>query len=218
MSSPCSIAGLGLHLPRTAVPNTELERFVDTTDEWIRTRTGITSRYFSQPDEPCSVLAHQAACKALANAGVSPGDLTHIIVGTCSGDYNIPSTSCLVQDMLGLKGIPSFDLAAACSGFIYALETARALTFLHPQARILVIGSEVVTSRVNFEDRSTCVLFGDGAGAAVVTGAAHPGPVRVLDVMLKADGSVGNLLTIHGGAPPAGLCWVGPSALNISYR
>ncbi|KAF5048181.1 3-oxoacyl-[acyl-carrier-protein] synthase 3 [anaerobic digester metagenome] len=101
--------------------------------------------------------------------------------------------------MLGVKGLPAFDLAAACSGFLYCLETARAFTCLHPEARILVVGSEVVTSRINFEDRTTCVLFGDGAGAAVVTGQANPGPIKVLDAMLKADGSVGNLLTVHGG-------------------
>ncbi|MDP3428742.1 MAG: beta-ketoacyl-ACP synthase 3, partial [Desulfomicrobium sp.] len=115
------------------------------------------------------------------------------------GDYNMPSTSCLLQDLLGLKGLPAFDLAAACSGFLYCLETARAYTCLYPDARILVVGSEVTTARINFEDRTTCVLFGDGAGAAVVTGQANPGRIRVVDAMLKADGSVGGLLTIHGG-------------------
>jgi len=199
MSSPCFISGLGLHLPRQLVTNADLERTVDTSDEWIVTRTGIKTRHFAQEDEPCSVLAHQAALKALANAGITAQDLTHIIVGTFSGDYNLPTTSCLLQDMLGVKGLPAFDLAAACSGFLYSLETARAYTSLYPEAKILVVGSEVATSRINFEDRTTCVLFGDGAGAAVVTGQACPGRVRVIDVMLKADGSVGNLLTIHGG-------------------
>jgi 3-oxoacyl-[acyl-carrier-protein] synthase-3 len=199
MSSPCYISGLGLHLPRTVVTNADLERSVDTTDEWIVTRTGITARYFAQDDEPCSVLAFNAALKALDDAGLTPQDLTHIFVGTFSGDYNLPTTACLLQDMLGLKGLPAFDLAAACSGFLYCLETARAFTCLHPEARVLVVGSEVCTSRINFEDRTTCVLFGDGAGAAVVTGAANPGPIKVIDAMLKADGSVGSLLTIHGG-------------------
>lgn len=199
MSSPCFITGLGLHLPRTLVTNADLERIVDTSDEWILTRTGIGARYFAQEDEPCSVLAYHAACKALENAGLTAQDLTHIFVGTFSGDYNLPSTSCLLQDMLGLKGVPSFDLAAACSGFLYCLETARAYVSLYPDAKILIIGSEVATSRINFEDRTTCVLFGDGAGAAVVTGQANPGRIQVLDCMLKADGSVGNLLTIHGG-------------------
>jgi 3-oxoacyl-[acyl-carrier-protein] synthase III len=199
MSSPCFISGLGLHLPRTLVTNSDMEKIVDTSDEWIRTRTGISSRYFAQDDEPCSVLAYHAACKALENAGMSAQDLTHIFVGTFSGDYNMPSTSCLLQDLLGLKGLPAFDLAAACSGFLYCLETARAYTCLYPDARILVVGSEVTTSRINFEDRTTCVLFGDGAGAAVVTGQANPGRIRVIDAMLKADGSVGGLLTIHGG-------------------
>jgi 3-oxoacyl-[acyl-carrier-protein] synthase-3 len=199
MSSPCFISGLGLHLPRTTMTNADLERIVDTSDEWIVTRTGIKARHFAQDDEPCSVLAYNAACKALENAGLTPQDLTHILVGTCSGDYNLPTTACLLQDMLGLKGLPAFDLAAACSGFLYGLETARAFTSLYPDARILVVGSEVVTARVNFEDRTTCVLFGDGAGAAVVTGSGNPGRIKVVDAMLKADGSVGGLLTIHGG-------------------
>lgn len=199
MSSLCSIAGLGFHLPRTLVTNADLERTVETSDEWIRTRTGITSRHFSEPDEPCSELAYQAALQALADAGMTAEELTHIFVATCSGDYNLPNTACLVQDRLGIKGRPAFDLAAACSGFLYGLETARAFATLYPGAKILVIGSEVVTSRLNFEDRTTCVLFGDGAGAAIVTGAATGGKVRIVDAMLKADGSVGNLLTIHGG-------------------
>jgi 3-oxoacyl-[acyl-carrier-protein] synthase-3 len=199
MSSPCFISGLGLHLPRTLVTNSDMEKIVETSDEWIRTRTGISSRYFAQDDEPCSVLAYHAACKALENAGMSAQDLTHIFVGTFSGDYNMPSTSCLLQDLLGLKGLPAFDLAAACSGFLYCLETARAYTCLYPDARILVVGSEVTTSRINFEDRTTCILFGDGAGAAIVTGQDNPGRIKVLDAMLKADGSVGSLLTIHGG-------------------
>lgn len=199
MSSPCFISGLGLHLPRTAVTNADLERMVDTSDEWIVTRTGIRVRHIAQEDEPCSVLAYNAACKALENAGLVAQDLTHIIVGTFSGDYVLPSTACLLQDMLGLKGLPSFDLSAACSGFLYSLETARAFTCLHPEARVLVVGSEVVTSRVNFEDRTTCVLFGDGAGAAVVSGQANPGPIRVVDAMLKADGAAAGLLTVHGG-------------------
>jgi 3-oxoacyl-[acyl-carrier-protein] synthase-3 len=199
MPSPCFIAGLGLHLPRTLVTNSCLERFVNTSDEWIRTRTGIASRHFAQEDEPCSVLAYHAACRALENAGMTARDITHIFVGTFSGDYNLPSTSCLLQNMLRLKGIPAFDLAAACSGFLYCLETARAYVCMYPDAKILIVGSEVTTSRVNFEDRATCVLFGDGAGAAIVTGQANPGKIRILDVMLKADGSAGGFLTIRGG-------------------
>ncbi|NLV96267.1 MAG: ketoacyl-ACP synthase III [Desulfovibrionales bacterium] len=199
MSSTCTIVGLGAHLPRTIITNADMERMVDTSDEWIRTRTGINTRHFSQDNEPCSVLAHQAALKALEHAGLSAQDLTHIFVGTFSGDYNLPTTACILQDMLGLKGLPAFDLAAACSGFLYCLETARAYIALHPEACILVVGSEVTTSRLNLEDRTTCVLFGDGAGAAIVTGQPRLGGIRIVDVMLKADGSVGNLLTVHGG-------------------
>ena len=199
MSLQCHIAGLGLYLPRTVVTNADLERMVDTTDEWIRTRSGILTRHFSQDDEPCSILAFKAAEAALADAGMVPGDLTHIFVGTFSGDYNLPSTACLLQNHLGLRGIPSFDLAAACSGFLYGLETARAYAQLHPDCKILVVGSEMTTARVNFQDRTTCVLFGDGAGAAIITGAEHPTSVQVVDCLLKADGSLGDLLTVHGG-------------------
>lgn len=199
MSSTCTIVGLGSHLPRTIVTNADMERMVDTSDEWIQTRTGISTRHFSQNDEPCSVLAYHAALNALDHAGLTAQDLTHIFVGTFSGDYNLPTTACILQDMLGIKGLPAFDLAAACSGFLYGLETARAYTALYPEACILVVGSEVTTARLNFEDRTTCVLFGDGAGAAVVTGQNRPGGIQVVDAMLKADGSVGGLLTVHGG-------------------
>jgi 3-oxoacyl-[acyl-carrier-protein] synthase-3 len=199
MSPQCHIAGLGLYLPRTVVTNADLERMVDTSDEWIRTRSGIVTRHFAQDDEPCSILAHRAALAALVDAGMNPEELTHIFVGTFSGDYNLPSTACLVQDHLGIKGIPSFDLAAACSGFLYGLETARAYAQLYPDGKILVVGSETATARINFQDRGTCVLFGDGAGAAIVTGAGHPASIRVVDCLLKADGSLGGLLTVLGG-------------------
>ncbi|GAB1408939.1 ketoacyl-ACP synthase III [Desulfovibrionales bacterium] len=199
MNSACSIVGLGMHLPRTCVANAELERIVETSDEWIRSRSGIATRYFAQPDETCSMLACHAATAALNDAGMHAQELTHIFVGTFSGDYNLPTTACLLQNMLGISGIPAMDLAAACTGFLYGLESARAFTALYPEAKILVVGSEVTTSRINFEDRTTCVLFGDGAGAAIVTGAANPGSVRVCDAVLKADGSVGHLLTVQGG-------------------
>lgn len=199
MSSQCYIAGLGMYLPRQVVTNFDLEKTVDTSDEWIRTRTGITARHVASADEPCSYLAYEAARQALSHAGLTASDLTHIFVGTFSGDYSLPTTSCLLQDLLGIKGIPCMDLAAACTGFLYGLETARAYTSLYPEAKILVVGSEVATSRLNFEDRTTCVLFGDGAGAAIVTGAAHPAGIQVRDAMLKADGSAGGLLTIMGG-------------------
>lgn len=199
MSPQCHIAGLGSYLPRKIVTNADLERIVDTSDEWIRTRSGIITRHFAQEDEPCSILASHAARAALDDAGMAPEELTHIFVGTFSGDYNLPSTACLLQDHLDLKGLPACDLAAACSGFIYGLETARAFTSLYPESKILVVGSEATTARVNFQDRSTCVLFGDGAGAAIVTGAGNPTSISVLDCQLKADGSLGNLLTVHGG-------------------
>ncbi|NCC25734.1 MAG: ketoacyl-ACP synthase III [Deltaproteobacteria bacterium] len=198
MERACTIEGLGFHVPARIVTNAELETMVDTNDEWIVSRTGIRQRHVAGPGETCSELALEATRKALKNAGLVPEDLTHIILATFTPDAYIPSAACVLENKLGLKNLPAFDLYAACSGFLYALEAARAFCALHAEARILVVASEVVTSRTDFTDRSTCVLFGDGAGAAVVTNRAERG-IRIRDVMLDADGSLGDLLTVRGG-------------------
>jgi 3-oxoacyl-[acyl-carrier-protein] synthase-3 len=191
--------GLGFHIPTRRVTNADMERLVDTSDEWIVTRTGIHTRYHVEPGEACSHLAIKASQKALADADLPAEAITHVLVATFSGDTVIPSTACLVAHGLGLSRVPAMDLAAACSGFVYGLETARAITALHPEAMVLVVGSEVCSSRVDFTDRSTCVLFGDGAGAAIISVQPRPGAPVVRDVLLRADGTAGDLLTVRGG-------------------
>jgi 3-oxoacyl-[acyl-carrier-protein] synthase III len=207
MSTTISLLGLGYHLPKNILTNAELERIVDTSDEWITSRTGISERRIVGPGETCSEMALSAARKALSMADMEPGELTHIIVGTFTADSYIPSCACVLQHKLGNTRAVCLDVSAACSGFLYSLETARAMIALHPNAKILVVGSEVVSSRLNFRDRSTCVLFGDGAGAAVVAGPANgKRPLASIDdVVLHADGSHHGLLTVTGGgsaAPP----------------
>ena len=198
MISPSYINGLGFYVPERIVTNRDMENIVETSDEWITSRTGIKERRFISEGLACSDLALEASLKALADAGRTADEITHIIVGTFTPDSYCPSTACLLQDKLGIKGVPAFDLYAACSGFLYSLETARGLIALHPQAVVLVVGAEVVSSRVNFEDRTTCVLFGDGAGAAIVSG-TDTGKAKLEDVALAADGALGSLLTISGG-------------------
>ncbi|MHC1700409.1 MAG: beta-ketoacyl-ACP synthase III [Humidesulfovibrio sp.] len=202
MTTPCIIRGLGHCVPETRLTNADLERMVDTNDEWITSRTGIKERRIAAKGETCVSLSHQAALKALENAGMRAEELTHILVATFSPDAVIPSAACMLADRLGITGRMAMDISAACSGFLFALETARAFVTLHPQAKILVTATDVVSSRVDYTDRSICVLFGDGAGAAIVTAAdaaAPAGSGRVLDVLLATDGSMGELLTIKGG-------------------
>ncbi|WP_462324078.1 beta-ketoacyl-ACP synthase III [Desulfoplanes sp.] len=200
MTRYTTLMGLGFHVPERILTNQDLERTIETSDEWITSRTGIKTRHIAPPETGASELAFEAAHKALADAGMSPADLTHIIVPTFTPDYYVPSTACVLQHKLGIPGIPALDVFAACSGFLYGLEQARALVSLHPEARVLVAASEVISSRTDFTDRTTCVLFGDGAGAAIVgsTDTETP-PGHVLDVILSADGSLGDLLTVKGG-------------------
>lgn len=197
--TPTHIAGTGLYVPRRIVTNADLERLVETSDEWITTRTGIKQRYVADPDEPCSFLAAEAAKQALTDAGISAEQITHVLMATFSPDAVIPSAAYSLRSRLGIPRGMAMDISAACTGFIFGLETARALVALHPEAVVLLVGSEVVTSRVNWQDRSTCVLFGDGAGAAVVASGRVPGRPAVVDVILDGDSSLGELLTVRGG-------------------
>jgi len=206
MTTPCIIRGLGHCVPETRLTNADLERMVDTNDEWITSRTGIKERRIAAKGETTVSLSHQAALRALADAGMQAEELTHILVATFTADSYIPSAACMLADRLGIKGRTAMDISAACSGFLFALETARPLSALHPQAKILVTATDVVSSRVDYSDRSICVLFGDGAGAAIVTGEApgdHPGRARLLDVLLATDGSAHDLLTVKGGGSGA---------------
>ncbi|NPA49775.1 MAG: ketoacyl-ACP synthase III [Thermodesulfobacteria bacterium] len=206
MKTGAFIAGLGAALPSRRLTNQDLEKLVDTTDEWITQRTGIKERRIVGPGESNSKLAVRAARLALEQAGVSPEELDLIIVGTLTPDYLMPSVAVLVQKELGATRAGAFDLSATCSGFIYGLAVADQFVRVDRKRKILVIGSEVLSSKVNWKDRTTCVLFGDGAGAAVVTGATSE-ERGLLSAHLHADGSLWHLLTLKGCGslyPPCG--------------
>lgn len=196
MSVRTVIIGTGACVPRNVVTNRDLEQRVDTSDEWIRTRTGIQERHVSEDDETTSYLATEAARGALEMAGVRPQELDLIIVGTFTPDMPMPSVACLVQQGLGAKKAGAFDICATCSGFLYALSVADKFVRDNRRLKIMVIGSEVLSRRTNWQDRNTCVLFGDGAGAALVTGTREDR--GILSSHLHADGSLGDLLTIRG--------------------
>ncbi|MBD3379098.1 MAG: beta-ketoacyl-ACP synthase III [Candidatus Omnitrophica bacterium] len=190
------ILGVGKYLPESVLTNADLERMVDTTDEWITTRTGIKERRIAAQTEATSDMAVKAARMALDRAGLSPSDIDLIIVATITPDMFFPSTACVVQDKLGAHGTPAFDIAVACSGYIYGLAIADQFIKGGLYRNALVIAAEKLSSVTDWEDRSTCVLFGDGAGAAVL------GPVEeggILGVNLGADGSKGELLQLPAG-------------------
>jgi len=193
------LRGFGHYAPERVLTNADLEKIVDTTDEWITTRTGIKQRHIAAEGEAASDMAVKASRLALAEAGMAPEELTHIVVATFTPDSMIPSTACVLQSKLGISGQMCIDVSAACSGFLYALQTARGYLALEPEAKVLVVAAEAISRRTNWEDRGTCVLFGDAAGAAVLTGGGEDERPRLLDMMLAADGALGDLLTVHGG-------------------
>lgn len=189
------IAGTGRYLPEKILTNRELELSVDTTDEWIRTRTGIQSRHIAAEGQLASDLGVIAGRRALDAAGIQAGEVDMIIVATTTPDMIFPATACIVQSKLGVSGCPAFDVQAVCSGFIYAL-TVGDLFIKAGQARnILVIGTEVYSRILDWKDRGTCVLFGDGAGAVVLQQSAQPG---ILASRLHADGSQKDNLCVPG--------------------
>jgi 3-oxoacyl-[acyl-carrier-protein] synthase-3 len=190
------IIGTGSSAPERVLTNRDLERMVETTDEWIRTRSGIRERHIAQ-GETTSSLSTAAARLALEMAGVKPAELDLIIVGTITPDMPMPSTACLVQQALGARKAGAFDVAAACSAFVYGLTIADKFIKEKPALKVLVVGAEVMSSRVDWNDRATCVLFGDGAGAAVLTGSK--GRRGILSTHLRSDGSLWQLLYIKGG-------------------
>ena len=189
------IAGTGSYLPANVVSNEELARRVDTSDEWIRSRTGIRQRHIAQATQTSSDLAHHAALKAIAAAGISATDIDLIIVATSTPDYIFPSTACLLQAKLGIKRCPAFDVQAVCAGFVYALDIADKYIRSGAHRHALVVGAEVFSRILDWNDRATCVLFGDGAGAVVLAAAAAPG-VHVS--VLHADGSQAGILSTPG--------------------
>lgn len=181
------IVGLGMCVPDRIVTNDDIAQIVDTSDEWIAARTGIRQRRIADPQTATSDLATVAAQRALADAGLEAGDLDLILCATTSGDYIWPATACVVQERLGAKRAAAFDLSAACSGFCYGLATAAGFIQSQAMRRILVIGADTLAKQLNWEDRGTCILFGDGAGAAVL---APCSPEEgIVTSLLGADGS-----------------------------
>jgi 3-oxoacyl-[acyl-carrier-protein] synthase-3 len=192
------IAGTGSYLPQRILTNAELEKMVETSDEWIVTRTGMRERRIAGDDEPTSVMATGAAKQALERAGISGEDVDLIIVATVTPDMPFPSTACMVHDAIGAgKKALCFDLEAACSGFLYAMDVARGMLISGSYNTALVIGAEKMSSVTDWEDRGTCVLFGDGAGAAVLKRSSTKR--GILSTTVGADGSLGELLMIPGG-------------------
>jgi 3-oxoacyl-[acyl-carrier-protein] synthase-3 len=186
------IIGTGSCVPDKVLTNSDLEKFLDTTDEWIVSRTGIRERHIASEGEYTSDLATRAAERALAMAGVRSEEIDLVVVGTITGDFPWPATACLVQKNLGATGAAAFDVSAACSGFVYALDAAVRRIETGVSKKALVIGAEVLSRAVDWEDRNTCILFGDGAGAVVLEG--QEGEHGVLSTHLHADGSYWELL------------------------
>ena len=185
------IAGTGSYLPEKCLTNDDLAKFVDTSDEWIAARTGIRERHVAADGETTGDLAYHAAVRALEAAGVAPSELDLIILGTTTPDLIFPSTACLLQHRLGANGCPAFDVNAACSGFVYALTIADKFIRSGAARTALVVGSETLTRMLDWDDRATCVLFGDGAGAVVLKADTETG---ILSTHMHADGGKKELL------------------------
>ncbi len=192
-------SAFGSHVPEKILTNQDLEKMVDTTDEWIRSRTGMVERHIASKEEAASDLAYQAAVNAIEASRVKYKDIDMIIVATISGDHAFPSTSCIIQKRLGLKGIPAFDLSAGCTGFIYACDVARQYIENGAAKNILTVGVEILTKITNWTDRNTCVLFGDAAGAAVISRAEPTDISRIIDCKIDADGGQGEYLVQAAG-------------------
>jgi 3-oxoacyl-[acyl-carrier-protein] synthase-3 len=191
------ITSLGRYVPERVMTNDDLAKFVDTTDEWIRTRTGIRQRHVAEPGTGTSLLATRAARECLEQASVSAADVDLIIVATVTPDMPFPATACLVQDQLGASKAWAFDINAACSGFAYALTVGAQFVETGAHRKVLVIGADVMTSILDYRDRATCVLFGDGAGAVLLE--PREDDTGVLDFLHEVDGSGGRLLAMLGG-------------------
>ncbi|WP_458126350.1 beta-ketoacyl-ACP synthase III [Paenibacillus sp. Z3-2] len=194
---PVGIIGTGKYVPEKILTNSDLEKMVDTNDEWIVSRTGIKERHIAAPDQATSDLAYEAAIKALESAGMTGSDLDLIIVATITPDSSFPSTACILQDKLGAKGAAAFDLSAACSGFVYGLASATSFIQSGMYNNALVIGADCLSRITDYTDRNTCVLFGDGAGAVVVGEVPEGRGFKAFD--LGAEGAGGGLLQMEGG-------------------
>src|SRR5450631_2977100 len=190
------IAGTGSYLPEKVLTNADIEKLVDTSDEWIRTRTGIESRHIAGDDETTTDLAERAARLAMQDAGVGPGDIDLIVVGTATPDLVFPNVGTLLQARLGIHGCPAFSVEAACAGFLYALAIAEKFIKTGASRCAMVVGADTLSKIVNWNDRSTCVLFADGAGVVILKSADEPG---IISTHLHADGRHKDLLSYPDG-------------------
>lgn len=190
------ILGTGSCAPEKILSNEDLEKIVETSDEWITTRTGIKQRRIAEKDVYTSDMAYEASLKALESAGVSASELDGIILGTISPDFIFPSTACILQSKLGCENIMAFDLLAGCSGFLYALHVGNGMVSSGQAKKLLIVGAEVLSRIMDYQDRTTCILFGDGAGAVVLSESDEPG---VLSSCLNSDGDNWELLYMPGG-------------------
>src|SRR5580765_1271308 len=193
----CSITSVGSYVPEKILTNADLEKMVDTSDEWITSRTGIRQRRIAAPDEFTSHMGAKAALRAMNKGGIRPEQIDLIIVATITPDMPFPATACLVQQQIGAFRAAAFDIEAACSGFIYALEIGQQFIMSHTYDTVLVIGAEKLSSIVDWKDRNTCVLFGDGAGAAILQ--SRPNAHGLLTAVMGADGDNADLLFMPGG-------------------
>ncbi len=201
------VRGVGHYLPARVVPNSEFEARIDTTDDWIRSRTGIERRHFAADGEMTSDLGAKAAEAALADAGMTAADLDALIVATSTADLTFPSAATMVQAKIGMKKGFAFDVQAVCAGFVFALSNANALILSGQAKRVLVIGAETFSRILDFEDRATCVLFGDGAGAVVLEATEGGGTTAdrgILATDLHSDGAYKDLLYVDGGVSATG--------------
>ena len=190
------IIGTGKYLPERVLTNFDLEKMVDTSDEWIRSRTGIERRHIAAENEATSDLAYHAARAAIADAGITPADIDFVVVGTTTPDLIFPNVACLLQEKLGIRRGPAFSIEAACTGFVYSLVVADQFVRSGQAQRALVIGAETMSRIIDWTDRETCVLFGDGAGAVVIEGSEAPG---IIYSKLGADGRYRELLYASSG-------------------
>lgn len=191
-------AGTGAFLPERVVPNTWFEEFLDTSDEWIVQRTGIRERRFASDGETTATMSIEAGRRACEAAGIDPADLDLIVVGTLTSDYQMPSTACLVQDALGARGAAAFDCSSACTGFLTATHIAEGMVATGKAKRALAIGAETLSRFLDYEDRGSCILFGDGAGAAVLTPWDECRQGEIVRTTLGADGSKFDYIIIPG--------------------
>ncbi len=203
MSLRSVILSTGSYLPDNTVTNADLEKMVDTNDEWIVQRTGIKERHIAPAGQTTSDLAIEAAKRALVTSGLNATDIDGVIVATTTPDQSFPSVAVKVQAALGLKAGPAFDVQAVCSGFVYALSVADAMIKTGAMKRVIVIGAEKMSSLINWDDRTTCVLFGDGAGAVILEGQDSP-TNGILSTHLYADGQFKDLLYTNGGVSSTG--------------